>query len=241
MEGFHQFLPATERRQRLRQAKIMLIFTPELCADPEACLRALWPHVDAIQVRPKPVGAAEGQAEARSTWHWAQTLLQFAQTQAQPRPLLLVNDRVDVAQSLATQGIDGVHLGQDDTPPQVARDILGPEALIGWSTHNYEEVRLAQQQPVDYLGFGAIFATQTKAGTTPNHCVNSWVASASGRWPVFPIGGITVDNAWQLSPVGRAAVGSGLLQHPDPARAAQSIRRSLRSRGPQDRRFGPTP
>ncbi len=228
---------APSRRERLRRAQIMLIFTPELCEDPEASVRALWPHVDAIQVRPKPLGAASsGPAEARATLMWAETLLRYAATQAGPRPLLLVNDRVDVAQALAEEGIDGVHLGQDDTPPRVARDLLGPEALIGWSTHDYEEVRRAQEEPVDYLGFGAIFPTETKAGTTANHCVNSWVASASGRWPVFPIGGITVENAWQLAPVGRVAIGAGLLRHPDPAGAAQTIRRSLRARGPQDRR-----
>ena len=228
---------AQNRQQALRAARLMLIFTPELCAQPEACLREVWPFVDVVQIRPKPLGAqAQAPAEARATLRWCEAVLELGAGLRGPRPLLLVNDRVDVACSLAGEGIDGVHLGQEDTPPAIAREELGPEALIGWSTHDYDEVRRAHAEPVDYLGFGAVFPTQTKATTTPNHCVHSWVASSTTQHPVFPIGGITVDNAWQLAPVGRAAVGAGILQHADPAQAAQAIRRSLRPRGPQSRR-----
>ena len=228
------------RRQALRAARVMLIFTPELCEDPRACLREVWSHVDVIQIRPKPLGpGGQAPAEARLTLQWCETALEIGNALPGPRPLLLVNDRVDVAASLIEDGIDGVHLGQEDTPPAVAREELGANALIGLSTHDYDEVRLAEESPVDYLGFGAVFPTQTKAVTTPNHSVHSWVASSSTGRPVFPIGGIHTENAWQLAPVGRAAVGAGILQHPNPAEAAQIIRRSLRPRGPQSRRATP--
>ncbi len=73
--------------------------------------------------------------------------------------LLLLNDRVDAAKKI---GADGVHLGQGDMDPKEARDILGPTAIIGLSTHNREEVLAAQSQPVDYINIGPMFPTATK-------------------------------------------------------------------------------
>src|SRR5687767_13148005 len=72
---------------------------------------------------------------------------------------LIVNDRVDIALAI---GADGVHLGQEDLPPQAARQLLGSEAIIGLSTHNLEQARLAATQPVDYIAIGPIFSTSTK-------------------------------------------------------------------------------
>jgi thiamine-phosphate pyrophosphorylase len=73
--------------------------------------------------------------------------------------ILLLNDRVHIALGI---GADGVHLGQDDMPPAEARRLLGPKAIIGWSTHDRKEVLAAQEQPVDYINIGPMFATATK-------------------------------------------------------------------------------
>lgn len=73
--------------------------------------------------------------------------------------LLIINDRVSVAKAV---GADGVHLGQGDMPPAEARRILGPDAVIGLSTHNREEVSAAEAQPVDYINIGPMFPTATK-------------------------------------------------------------------------------
>lgn len=73
--------------------------------------------------------------------------------------LLLINDRVSAAAEI---GADGVHLGQDDTPPAEARRLLGPEAILGLSTHNREEVLAAAEAPVDYINIGPMFPTATK-------------------------------------------------------------------------------
>jgi thiamine-phosphate pyrophosphorylase len=73
--------------------------------------------------------------------------------------LLLVNDRVEAAKAI---GADGVHLGQDDMPPAEARRILGPEAVIGLSTHDREEVLAARDLPLDYVNIGPMFPTATK-------------------------------------------------------------------------------
>ncbi len=73
--------------------------------------------------------------------------------------LLIVDDRVEIARRI---GADGVHLGQEDMPPAQARELLGPDTLIGLSTHNREEVLAAASEPVDYINIGPMFPTRTK-------------------------------------------------------------------------------
>ena len=102
-----------------------------------------------IQYRDKVLGAAELEAEAREA-------LKLCRAQG---ATLLLNDHVDIA---ARIGADGVHLGQDDMPPAEARRILGPDAIIGLSTHDEAEVLTAQELPVSYINIGPMFATQTK-------------------------------------------------------------------------------
>src|SRR5260370_6906174 len=77
---------------------------------------------------------------------------------------LIINDRVGIALALKA---DGVHLGQTDIPVAAARRLLGKEAIIGFSTHNIEQAKLATNLPVDYLAFGPIFPTSTKENSDP--------------------------------------------------------------------------
>ena len=106
---------------------------------------------------------------------------------------VLINDRVDIA--LALQA-DGVHLGQEDLPPEAARRILGPGAIIGFSTHDPEQVRLAAQMPVDYIALGPIFATSTKQTLDPSVGLGGLRSArqAIGTIPLVAIGGITLEN-----------------------------------------------
>ncbi|MFT4647817.1 MAG: thiamine-phosphate diphosphorylase [Glaciecola sp.] len=227
---------ASERRQKLNQAQIMLIFTPQLVEDPLVALQEIIEHVDVIQVRPKGLGIkSQEPSSARECLDWSQKVLHAVKVLGPARPLVLVNDRVDVAQMLMHNGLDGVHLGQEDTPWQVARELLGPAPLIGLSTHSYDQVRHAADTSIDYLGFGPIFATATKALKASNNAVSAWVAHRSSQQPLFPIGGITPSNAWQLTPVGRAAIASGILCSPDPKQTASDVRRALTTRGKQNR------
>ncbi len=116
----------------------------------------------------------------------------------------LVNDRCDLA--LAVEA-DGVHLGQEDLPLSYARAILGPDMIIGISTHNEVQVREATAGGADYLGFGPIFPT----GTKPDH---EAVVGVEGfrairpltHLPVFAIGGITVERVRPLIEVGASGV-----------------------------------
>ncbi|HLI70137.1 MAG TPA: thiamine phosphate synthase [Ktedonobacteraceae bacterium] len=107
--------------------------------------------------------------------------------------LLIVNDRVDVALALDA---DGVHLGQDDLPAHLARQLLGPERILGLSAGNFAEANAALAAGADYLGIGPIFGTQSKAdaGAPIGTQLLSELAARS-ILPLVAIGGITAENA----------------------------------------------
>jgi thiamine-phosphate pyrophosphorylase len=118
---------------------------------------------------------------------------------------LIINDRVDIALAIKA---DGVHLGQDDLPPDVARRLLGAEAIIGFSTHNLEQARLAGKMPVDYVAIGPIFETSTKDTTDPPVGLQglSLVRQALGTVPLVAVGGITSLNRQKVLDAGADAV-----------------------------------
>jgi len=214
-------------RGALGTARLMLLFTPELSGerDPLEALALALPHVDVVQVRVKSE-RADAVSPARALAEWTERVLELV-ARAPESPLVLVNDRVDVAAALAPRGVHGVHLGDRDTPPSEARALLGDDALIGLSTHSAADVARAFDAPVDYLGFGPIFPTATKGydrGVGPEA---AWVAHEAAPIPLFPIGGITPSNSGELEHVGRACVGAAILAAPDPAAAAAAIRAAL--------------
>ena len=132
--------------------------------------------------------------------------------------LLIVNDRVDLA--LAAQA-DGVHLGQDDLPVEAARRLMGPEALIGLSTHNRIQFKDAQSRPVDYLAIGPVFCSGTKSNANPQVGLEAFQEMArASRLPVVAIGGIDLERARVLWAAGAdsTAVLSDLANHPFPSR-----------------------
>ena len=106
---------------------------------------------------------------------------------------IIINDLVDIA--LAVKA-DGVHLGQEDLPPDAARRILGSEAIIGFSTHTLNQARLAAQMPVDYVAIGPIFSTTTKRSANAPLGLDGLgrVREALGAMPLVAIGGITSEN-----------------------------------------------
>lgn len=118
---------------------------------------------------------------------------------------IIVNDRVDIALSLKA---DGVHLGQDDLPVEAARQLLGPTAIIGISTHSLEQAKRALKLPIDYLAIGPIFHTGTKADTSPEvglEGVRS-IRSLQPRVPVVAIGGITASRIPEVLQAGADSV-----------------------------------
>jgi len=136
---------------------------------------------------------------------------------------LIINDRVDIAFALRA---DGVHLGQDDMPVAPARRLLGKDAIIGFSTHNIEQVREGLRLPIDYLAFGPIFLTTTKRDPDPIAGLDQLrqVRSLAGSLPVVAIGGINQSNAREALAEGADAVAviSALLANP--AQIAENLR-----------------
>lgn len=140
---------------------------------------------------------------------------------------LIVNDRADVA---ALAGDAGAHLGQDDLPPAAARELLGPGALIGLSTHNQEQMRAAAAEPVDYLAFGPIFATPSKDKPDPVvGCEGLREVRSLTEKPLVAIGGITAENAASVIEAGAdsVAVIRGWMAADDISRRLEEFRRAL--------------
>ncbi|MDD4887276.1 MAG: thiamine phosphate synthase [Thiomonas sp.] len=137
---------------------------------------------------------------------------------------LIINDRLDIALAV---NADGVHVGQSDMPPDEVRRIL-PHALIGLSVESAAQVRAAALSPVDYLGVSPVFSTPSKTDAAPALGLDGLRAlRALTRLPLIAIGGIDLDNAAQVMAAGAdgLAVVRALCAAPDPAAAAQALRR----------------
>ncbi len=118
--------------------------------------------------------------------------------------LLLINDRADIA--LAVDA-DGVHIGQEDLPLDAARTVLGPHKIIGVSTHDADQAVTAERGGADYLGFGPVFGTNTKAtGYTARGLDQLRAIRALVRLPIVAIGGITAERAPAALAAGADAV-----------------------------------
>jgi thiamine-phosphate pyrophosphorylase len=141
--------------------------------------------------------------------------------------IVIVNDRVDVAR---LSGAHGVHVGQEDLPPAAAREQLGPDAVVGFSTHTVAQAEAALREPVSYIAVGPVFGTTTKdtGYTAVGLDLVSAVARAAGSIPIVAIGGVTLDNARSAIDAGAAAVAviSDLLVG-NPAERVKAFLRTL--------------
>jgi thiamine-phosphate pyrophosphorylase len=139
---------------------------------------------------------------------------------------LIINDRVDIAVALKA---DGVHLGQTDIPVEAARHLLGQAAIIGFSTHNLEQAKLAMTLPIDYLAFGPVFETATKQNPDPVAGLNALrdVRASTGSFPLVAIGGITLENGADVLTSGADALAIISELVADPARIAGNMRQML--------------
>ncbi len=210
------------RRERLRTARLYFV-----CdalpgdADAEALLHAaLNGGCDIVQLREKQLGR---QATERA----AQIFRRLCDTYS---ALFIVNDDPYLAQSC---NADGVHLGQDDMPPEKAREILGPDAIIGLSTHSEEQIAAAEGRPIDYMSVGPIWETPTKAGRPGVGLDLIAHAAANAPHPFFAIGGIDPSNAGTVVETGarRLCVVRAIRDAGDPSAAAESLRGALAAAG----------
>lgn len=141
--------------------------------------------------------------------------------------LLIVNDRCDLAMAVDA---DGVHLGQEDLPVTYARRLMGPGKIIGLSTHNAAQVREAVTERPDYVGFGPIFSTATKADHDPVVGLDGLrAARALTTLPMFAIGGISADSVGEIMALGAdgVAVISAILKAPDLGLAIRTFQQRL--------------
>lgn len=181
--------------------------------------------------------AAEGGADAiqfrekrpRTTRELVATAREMARLLRGRGVRLVVDDRADVA---LAAGVDAVHLGRDDLEPEVARRLMGEEALIGATANTLEEARGLAAAPVDYLGVGPVFGTRTKANPAPALGLEGLheIVQAVGK-PVIAIGSIAPDRVADVLAAGAhgVAVISGVVCHEDPVLATRMFRDAIES------------
>jgi thiamine-phosphate pyrophosphorylase len=175
--------------------------------------------VDIFQLREKEL-------EARDVMRAAVPILEACRTAGIP---FVLNDRPDIALAL---GVDGVHLGRNDLPLDVARRIV-PEALIGVSTHASDEIDDALHQGPDYLGVGPVHATPTKPGRpgTGLALVEYAAKRIGDRLPWFVTGGMNIETVPEVLNAGalRVVVVRAIAEAPDPVAAAAELAEALRA------------
>jgi thiamine-phosphate pyrophosphorylase len=206
------------RRERLRTAR--LYFVCEALPrgeDPEALLHAaLGGGVDIVQLREKELDRDEIERSA-------QTFRRLCDTYS---ALFIVNDDPYLAQSCDA---DGVHVGQDDVDAGEGREILGPDAIVGLSTHSEQQLAASDAQPVDYVSVGPVWETPTKEGRPGVGLGLVEHAAANAPHPFFAIGGIDAANAPDVVAAGaqRLGVVRAIRDAEDPAVVAAALRRAL--------------
>ncbi len=166
-----------------------------------------------FQYRNKTTSMKEAYAEA----------VVLRQAAAKAGVLFIVNDRCDLALAV---NADGVHLGQGDLPLDLARKVMGPDKLIGISTHNSDQVREATTGKPDYLGFGPIFKPGSKQDHDPVVGLEGLRAIRRlTSLPIFAIGGIQIDQAREVMRAGAngVAVISAILKAPDISQAVNAF------------------
>jgi thiamine-phosphate pyrophosphorylase len=204
-------------RERLQHARLYFIASarPGGRELGEVLRAALAGGVDVFQLREKELADEELLAAARTA---RKACLEFG-------ALFVVNDRPDIA---IAADADGVHVGQDDMPVMRAREIVGPERLVGLSTHTPEQVDAASG--VDYIGVGPVHATPTKEGRPAAGLELVRHAAAHATVPFFAIGGVDATNVGDVIAAGarRIAVVRAIAEADDPERAARELAGPLR-------------
>ena len=201
-----------------RQLRLYAVTDRAWARDTEGLLRQVAEAIDGgagiVQLREKHLGQADFLAEAE----------RFVALCREKGAVSIINDDVEIA---AQVGADGVHVGQEDLEAGRARQVLGPDKLIGVSAHSVAEALAAQAAGADYLGVGAAFVTGTKTDAKPITKETIRAITAAVDIPVVAIGGISRDNILELRNCGLdgVAVVSALFAQADVKAAAAELLR----------------
>jgi thiamine-phosphate pyrophosphorylase len=151
--------------------------------------------------------------------------------------LFIVNDDPYLAVELTA---DGVHVGQEDMAPAEAREIVGPDAIVGLSTHSREQIEAAAEQPVDYISVGPIWETPTKQGRPATGLELIQTAAEIAKRPWFAIGGIGPENVGDVIDAGasRICVVRAIRDAADPRAAASELFDAVDPAAREERRGG---
>ncbi|HVD86718.1 MAG TPA: thiamine phosphate synthase [Solirubrobacterales bacterium] len=206
------------RRERLRTARLYFVCDARPPGDLERLLRAaLSGGVDIVQLREKELDRGEIQRAAA-------TFRRVADTYSAP---FILNDDPELARSC---NADGVHVGNHGEV-EVARELLGPDAIVGLSTHSEQEIADAAELPVDYIAVGPIWETPTKPGRPGVGLELISHAAEHATHPFFAIGGISPANAEGVVRAGgrRLCVVRAIRESAQPTVAAEALRRAFRA------------
>jgi thiamine-phosphate pyrophosphorylase len=208
------------RRERLRTARLYFVCDARPAADLEALLRAaLSGGADIVQLREKLLGRSEIERAAETFRRVADTF----------SALFIVNDDPELARACDA---DGVHVGQDDVSAEQARELLGPDAIVGLSTHSEEQMSASAGRPVDYISAGPIWETPTKAGRPGVGLDLIRHAAGHAPHPFFAIGGIDTGNAAAVVRAGaeRLCAVRAIRDAADPEAVARELRQAFAAR-----------
>lgn len=209
------------RRERLRTARLYFVCGARPQTDLESLLRAaLTGGVDIVQLREKELGRAEIERAAGTFRRIADTF----------SALFILNDDPELARKCDA---DGVHVGQDDVSAEEARELLGPDAVVGLSTHSTEQIAASADRPVDYISVGPIWETPTKEGRPAVGLELISHAAQQAPHPFFAIGGIDTANAAEVVEAGaeRFCVVRAIRDAADPEAAATELRQAFAPNG----------
>jgi len=214
-----------QRRELLAQCHLYFVSSPVPGLE-AVVAAALGAGVRLVQYRAKDGSPGAQQAGPMDDSQRLQQARQLRQLCVSHGALFIVNDRIDLA--LAVDA-DGVHLGQGDLPPAVARQLLGPERLIGRSTHSIDQLRQAVSDGCDYVGVGPVNATPTKPGREPVGLDYVRQAAAESPIPFFAIGGLDGSTVEAVLQAGgeRVAVVRAISAAADPAAATTGLLQAL--------------
>lgn len=205
-------------RDKLAAARLYVLLTGSQCVTALDWVieRATAGGATVFQLREKGLSDRELLERARNVRRWTR----------KAGALFIVNDRPDIAKLAEA---DGVHLGQDDMPVMAARRVVGPDALIGVSTHSLDQVRRAVLDGADYIGVGPTFPSRTKEFEEFPGLAFVRAVAAETSLPAFALGGIDPMNVGQVVAAGgrRVAVGAAVAAAEDPEAVARVLRSAL--------------